>query len=195
MSTADTLLNNNLSVLLRAGSHEAFTKIYSSYWKKLLLIAWNHTQDKLAAEDLVHEVFMSLWENKGQLNIENIEAYLVTAIKFSIFKKHRRELRRSELAAQNYHFTEVEAGDEKLDALFLKEYIDGLIEHLPDRCKLVFKYSRELGMQNAAIAQELNISEKAVEANITRALKIVRGGLESSGLIILIAKSIYNNFL
>lgn len=190
-----SLSNRHLSVLLRAESHEAFTEIYSRYWKKLLLIAWNHTADKVAAEDIVQEVFTSLWENKNKIDVENIEAYLVTAIKFSIFKKYRRELRRKELAQQYYRLTDIEAGEEKLDALFLKEFISGLVEQLPERCKLVFKYSRELGMKNADIARELDISEKSVEANLTRALKIIRGGLESSGLVLLIVQNVHDIFL
>lgn len=192
---AQFLSNQHLSFLLRAGSHEAFTEIYSRYWKKLLLIAWNHAADMVAAEDLVQEVFISLWENRNKIDVNNIEAYLVTAIKFSIFKKYRRELRRKELAQQNYRFTDMEAGEEKLDGLFLKEFIDGLVEQLPERCKLVFKYSRELGMKNADIARELDITEKAVEANLTRALKIIRGGLESSGLMLLVAQHIRDTFL
>ena len=191
MLANNTFADRELAVLLRNGSHDAFTQIYTLYWKKLLLVAWNHLENKVMAEDVVHEVFMSLWENKNNINIDNIEAYLVTAVKFSIFKKCRRELRRKELAQQHYHFTDIEAGEEKLDALFLKEFIDGLVEQLPEKCRLVFKYSREMGMKNAVIARELSISEKAVEANLTRALKLLRGGLESSGIVLLVTANLH----
>lgn len=190
MFADNPFVDKNVAALLRAGSHEAFTQLYTRCWKKLLLIAWNHLEDKVMAEDIVHEVFMSLWENKNKVDIDNVEAYLATAIKFSIFKKCRRDLRRKTLAQQHYQFTDIEAGEEKLDALFLQEFINGLVEQLPEKCRLVFKFSREMGMKNAAIAREMNISEKAVEANLTRALKLIRGGLESSGVVLLVTANL-----
>ena len=193
MSSLGTFSDEELLSLLRDEQYHAFTEIYERYWKKMLLIAWNHTKDKTAAEDIVHEVFMSLWEKKGELDIKNIPAYLCTAIKFSIFKNYQRENRRNQLAKQNYNYQAVVDEEEKLDALFLQEYINNIVEELPEKCKLVFKYSRELGMKNIEIAEKLQITEKGVEANLTRALKVIRGGLKNSGVILLLAHHVYKD--
>ena len=193
MSSLGTFSDEELLSLLRDEKYHAFTEIYQRYWKKMLLIAWNHAKDKTAAEDVVHEVFMSLWEKKGELDIKNIPAYLCTAIKFSIFKNYQREIRRNELAKQNYNYQAVVDEEEKLDALFLQEYINNIVEELPEKCKLVFKYSRELGMKNIEIAEKLQITEKGVEANLTRALKVIRGGLKNSGVILLLAHQVYKD--
>ncbi len=192
MSSLGTLSDQELLSLLKEDKYPAFTEIYQRYWKKMLLVAWNHSKDKKVAEDLVHDVFISLWEKKGNVDIENVAAFLTTAVKFSIFKNYQREQRRSELARQNYIFSEVTQDEEKLDALFLQEFIDGLVEELPERCKLVFKYSRKHGMNNAEIAVKMDISEKGVEANLTRALKVIKGGLRNSGIMLLVAQELYN---
>jgi RNA polymerase sigma factor (sigma-70 family) len=75
--------------------------------------------------------------------------------------------------------------------LFLQEYINQIVEDLPKKCKLVFKSSRQLGMKNSEIAFQMNISEKGVEANLTRALKIIRGSLENAGILLLISHEIF----
>ncbi|MDB5126852.1 RNA polymerase sigma factor [Mucilaginibacter sp.] len=189
------LSDQELMSLLQEGNRHAFTELYKRYWEKLVLIAWNNTNDKAQAEDIVHEVFIALWKERNNFNIVNVGGFLATKIKFVIFKNYRKEHHRSKLAEANYQFCDICLDEEKLDALFLKEYIDGVIENLPERCRLVFKYSREGGMKNAEIASAMNISEKGVEANLTRALKIIRNNLELTGLMLLISHDIIRHII
>jgi RNA polymerase sigma-70 factor (family 1) len=191
MTTFTTFSDQELMHLLQAGNHAAFTELYKRYWKKMVLIAWNHTSDKGLAEDIVHEVFISLWNEKNNFQILNVGGFLATKIKFVVFKNYRKEQRRSRLAEMNDHSFGISLDEEKLDALFLKEYIDGVVENLPEKCKLVFKCSRQLGMKNNEIASEMNISEKGVEANLTRALKIIRSKLEITSLTIVILHALF----
>lgn len=189
------LSDQELMDLLQEGNRHAFTELYNRYWEKMLSIAWNNTHDKAVAEDIVHEVFISLWKERNNFNIINVGGFLATKIKFVVFKNYRKEHRRSKLAEANYQFCDICLDEEKLDALFLKEYIDGIVENMPDRCKMVFKYSREAGMKNCEIASALNISEKGVEANLTRALKIIRNKLEVTGLMLLISHDVMRHFI
>lgn len=173
----------------------AFAEIYSRYWKKMLLVAWNHTKDKTNAEDLVHEVFIALWSKREANIIVNVPAFLTTCVKFSVFKYYQRENKRQQLAKENYKFEETVNDEEKLDALFLKEYINGIVEQLPEKCRLTFHYSRIEGLTNAEIAEKMDISEKGVEANLTRALKVVRSNLNKTGLSLLILPGIWKHLL
>jgi len=182
MSELRSCTDGKLLDLLKGDSEPAFTEIYNRYWKKLLLIAWNHSRNDAIAEDIVHEVFMSLWERRSTIEIDNLSAFLATSIKFSVFRFLQRERRRIELAIENYEFTELIFEEDHLDACFLKEYIDGIVEVMPEKCKLVFRYSRELGMKNKEIAEKMAISEKGVEANMTRALKTIRIELKDYGI-------------
>jgi len=182
MSELRSCTDGKLLDLLKGDSEPAFTEIYNRYWKKLLLVAWNHSRNDAIAEDIVHEVFMSLWERRSTIEIDNLSAFLATSIKFSVFRFLQRERRRIELAVENYEFTELIFEEDHLDARFLKEYIDGVVEVMPEKCKLVFRYSRELGMKNKEIAEKMAISEKGVEANMTRALKTIRIELKDYGI-------------
>lgn len=179
--------DQELLALLKQSDQLAFTELYNRYWKKMLLVAWNHTKDKTNAEDLVHEVFISLWDKRQEQLIENVAAFLTTCVKFSIFKYYQKEKKRAALALANYEYHEIADDDKKLDALFLKDYINGIVEQLPEKCKLTFQYSRVDGLSNAEIAKKMNISEKGVEANLTRALKTVKDNLKNTGLVVILS--------
>jgi len=193
MADYPLLKDPELVDLLKSGDHAAYTELFNRYWKKMLLVAWNHTKDKTAAEDIVHQVFINLWERHKATDIREIAAFLTTAVKFSVFKHYQREQRRLQLAIANYTYTDIVLEEEKLDALFLKEYINGIVEEMPEKCKLVFRMSRDEGMKNPEIAQELNITEKAVEANLTRALKTIKGNLKNSGILLLLVPHIWKD--
>ncbi|MDR2282666.1 MAG: RNA polymerase subunit sigma-70, partial [Sphingobacterium sp.] len=91
MTEMDIDKEKELMDRIAADDHQAFTQIYEHYWKSMLLIAWGHTKDKTLAEDVVHEVFMRLWTNRNNRQIQNIKAFLQTAIKYSLFAHYRKE--------------------------------------------------------------------------------------------------------
>ncbi|WP_439697881.1 sigma-70 family RNA polymerase sigma factor [Mucilaginibacter sp. AW1-7] len=186
--------DEQLTALLKEGDHAAYTEIYRRYWKKLLLIAWNHSKDQLAAKDIVHDVFISLWERYTDVEINNLSAFLATSVKFTVYKYYQKEQRRNDLALQNYEYETTVNDEDKLDAIFLQEYVNGIVEKMPEKCRLVFGYSRNLGMKNSEIATKIQITEKGVEANLTRALRIIRGELKNHGWILIIAIHIHRLF-
>ena len=183
MITPHFVSDQELMTRSQAGDHAAFTALYRRYWRKLLLIAWNHTNDKFAAEDVVHEVFMSLWNKQCNIEIINVGGFLTTKLKFLILENYRKQKRRDKIRQLNFLFADIVNEEEKLDAQFLTEYINGIVEELPEKCKLTFKYSREMGLKNSEIANAMHISEKGVERNLTRALKIIKNSIEAAGII------------
>jgi len=182
-----TLSDNLLADRLRSGDKAAFTEIYNRHWEKLLAIAYNHLKDKSAAEEILQEVFVSLWDRRYEVYLDSVPGYLATAVKFSIFKQISRRKRQKVLLESNYTIAAIDPDDEKIYALFLQEYINGVVETLPEKCKLVFKYSREQHLSIPEIAGEMGIAEKTVEAHLTKALKTLRVALRSSGILLLIA--------
>ncbi len=174
----------NLASAWDTGEEWAFTSIYNSYWKTLLAIAYRLTQDKEQSEEIVQEVFVSLWSRRQEVNISSLPNYLATAVKFSTFKSLQRTKRQQELQQQEFSTQIPHLDEQTIDAKFLKEYLDGIVEQLPDKCRLVFRMSREELKSNKEISDELAISEKAVEAHITRALKVLKLNLRKVGLMI-----------
>ena len=174
--------DTELTVLLTQGDEIAFTEIYNRYSRKLMAMGYNYAKDSTLAEEIVQEVFIQLWEKRQQVEINTLSAYLATAIKFSVFRVIQRKRRQEAIAQEHYTKEDVVHDDERIYAKFLEEYINGITEELPEKCKLVFHYSRNLHMTNKEISEELNIAEKTVEAHLTKAIKNVRKGLESLGV-------------
>ncbi len=190
-------LDNERALLdkLKAGDHFAFAEIYDTYWKPLLAAAWNHAKDKELAEDIVHEVFMKLWANRTSQEINNIPAFLHTAIKFAVFNHYRKEKTRQHLFAEFIAEEKFEADGSELDRLFFEEYLNSILNKIPEKCQLTFKLKRIEGFKNREIAELLQISEKGVEANLTRALKLIRKHIERDGLLMILSVEILNDLL
>ncbi|NGM66257.1 RNA polymerase sigma-70 factor [Sphingobacterium sp. SGR-19] len=174
--------DTELTVLLTQGDEIAFTEIYNRYSRKLMAMGYNYAKDSTLAEEIVQEVFIQLWEKRQQVKISTLSAYLATAIKFSVFRIIQRKRRQEAIAQEHYTKEEVVHDDERIYAKFLEEYVNGITEELPEKCRLVFHYSRNLHMTNKEISKELNIAEKTVEAHLTKAIKNVRKGLEGLGI-------------
>ncbi|KKO90698.1 MULTISPECIES: RNA polymerase sigma-70 factor [Sphingobacterium] len=183
MEVAD--LEKHWLVSLQQGDRHVFADIYDFYWKRLLGIAYNLTKDKQTAEEIVQEVFVSLWNRREDVQINLLSQYLATAVKFASFKALQRARRHEQILNTAVVQPMFQQDQNTIDARFLQEYLHEVVETLPDRCKLVFQLSREEHFSNREIAAELQISEKAVEANITRALKVLRMQLRKVGFIFL----------
>lgn len=190
-----TYTDVDLLDLMKSGDHGAFTVLYNRYWDKLLAIAYNHTRDKSSAKEIVQNLFVGLWNRRKDLNISSPANYLATAIKFAVFKEYYRKQKRETSLADKLTFEVEHEIEEKISAKFLQQYIYGIVETLPEKCRLVFKLSREQHKTNLEIARELGISEKTVEMHITKALKTIRTELNNSEIIVIILSGLSHHLL
>ena len=173
LSSENELLNR-----LREGDEEAFSEIYNRYWEKLLAVAFFHTREKQSAEDIVHDVMLSLWTRKSELHIEALSAYLAKGVKFAVFKAIMRgKKRRDHLYSQEQSLV-VSDIEQKLEAKFFDEHFQKTIDHLPEKTKIIFKYRRVEDLTISQIAQRTELSPKAVEYHITKALRALREKLQ-----------------
>ncbi len=179
---SDTALTDSL----KKGEEGAITEIYSRYWSKLLAIAYNHTHEKQAAQEIVQEILVNLWDKRNVLNINSLSNYLAMAVKYAVLQSLQKEKRRIDIAKNIFGEQRINDGQAQVDALFLQQYINGVVEQLPEKCRLVFKYSREKGKTIPEIGSELNMADKTVEAHLTKALKTLRYALKGVGFAFLI---------
>lgn len=167
------LYNNKLLLELLSKSDEfAFTELYNRYWKKLFAIAYNRLKEIQTAEDIVHDVFAGLWANREKIEIESLENYLATAAKYMVLTKIKKK-ERERIYNNTSHQTHVLEFPIET-AMYYKrilEIVKNEVEKLPEKCRLIFKYSRNEGMPVKQIAKELHISPKTVENQLNKALK------------------------
>lgn len=132
------------------------------------------------AKDLVQDVFVKLWQQKDTLQIRSsLSSYLKrSVINACIDYQRSAYARRTSMK---------EVSDDQMPAPFSSDTptlaretqtsIDQAINKLPERCRLVFTLSRHAGLTYKQIAEELDISPKTVENQMSRALKMLRESL------------------
>ena len=168
--------DNRVLVDLLAKSDElAFMEIYDRYWQKIFTIANNRLNNTPEAEDVVHDVFASLWANRASQQIEILENYIAVAAKYIVLAKLRTKLR--ERLYQETAGTALVVEMPVETALHYKRILMVVkteVEKLPEKCRIIFKYSRNEGMSVKQIAQVMDISPKTVENQLNKALKHLR---------------------
>lgn len=166
-----------LQKLVHHKNEEAFRAIYDRYWDKVFVICNNRVQHMDIAQDLVQDIFLSLWTHADLSAIENLEAYLYQATKFSIIKHFHKSNRYTNVDHSVIgildRVEEVNL-DEALDSKFLQELIFQEVERLPLKTQIIFNYSRKEHLNSKEIAEKLHISHRTVENQISYALKQLR---------------------
>lgn len=166
---------------LRNGDERAFTALYKRYWKLLFAVAANKLDNLAEAEELVQDVFSDLWDRRHTLSLTGeLPAYLAVAMKYQVINLQAKKKRAR--AYDTYARENISPADHSTEQWLsfeeLKDQLSTLVARLPERCRLTYQLSREQGLSQKEIAREMDISEKAVEHNLARAVKSLRTGLK-----------------
>jgi len=174
---ADKLTNEQVLISrMKQGDKAAFRSLFDSYYKYLVVTAYNVLGDSEKARDLTQDVFAELWDRKANLNIHSsLKSYLRRAVinkTLNYIKAQRMDFHEpSELPEQTIAFDNPQ---EKLEAEDLQKVINETIDRLPKKCRTIFILCRLEHMSHKEIAAQLNISTKTVENQMTKALKVLR---------------------
>lgn len=146
---------------------------FQLYFEGLYRYAFSLLKDNDDAKDAVQAVFVKLWEKRKTIDEQqSVQSYLYTSVyHYCLNVKRNEKVRRAHI--QNNHATQPAFNDVLVSRENMKQITDAL-ESLPPQCKLVFFKSRFDKMKYAEIAQEMNLSVKTVEAQMGKALKILR---------------------
>ncbi len=169
-------MNNNQSDhdlwrKVKSGDEHAFKALFDKYYKSLTYRAYKIYPDQHLAKDKVQEVFLDLWKKRETREIHtSVHAFLSKAVVFKTIDYIRGK--RLDFDAE----LELERpfDPEEEDCTELKQLIHKTVKKLPERCRVVFSMSRFEDMSHKEIAEQLSISTKTVENQITKALKILR---------------------
>lgn len=172
--------DSRLLVALQADDPTAFETIYNHMASKLLHYINSRIQNREQSEEIVQEIFVSLWVRRQEIDIHNsIEAYLYAAAKYQLLNYIRSESVRNKYAEHFALFTSMQSEntEELINLTDLKTAIEEHVSQLPPKCQQVFRLSRFTGKSIQEIADEMSISTRTVENYITQALKHLRQAL------------------
>lgn len=163
--------------LIREDDKHAFKYLFDTYFVSLCRFAHLYLTNTQDAEELVLDLFVYLWEHRGEINVTlSLKAYLFQAVRnrcLNYLRDHHQMLRLYEV---NEVLKEEETSSLEIEEL--QALIAEAICSLPDKCQDVFRQSRQENLTNKEIAEKMNISVKTVEAQITKALKLIKAFLD-----------------
>ncbi|HYJ65462.1 MAG TPA: RNA polymerase sigma-70 factor, partial [Parafilimonas sp.] len=170
------LCEEMLLKLLKANDDKAFQEIYKRYWRQLYQSAYIKTRSHDTAEEIVQNIFVSLWEKRTSSSIEHLESYLQSAVKYRVINYFKSFLVK-EKYLKNLKNQYSETEDTSATDLLLHELnalIDKAIRELPEKTQIIFNLSRTEHYTVKQISESMHLSEKAVEYHITKSLKQLR---------------------
>lgn len=159
---------------LRAGSHDAFRVVFDHYYERLLRYAATICYTGEQAEDVVQEVFISLWEHRTTLTEPEVTGWLIHVCRNKSIKSLRRKIFLIDISDVCQVKQPNSDALEKLHYQDVEKRIAQVIAALPPTRKKIFLLSRESNMSYQQIAEQLGISVKTVEAQMSSALREVR---------------------
>lgn len=172
---SDTEKNDEAILLeeLRGGSKAAFEKLYRRFWDRLYLSAYNILRDREVSEDIIQEIFTQIWIRRETLIVNNLEAYLFTAVRFQVFRCIHDRKCRNDFVIELSKFP-AELFYAQLNHKEIEDAMKNGIAQLPEKCGRIFSLSRQEHLSNKEIALRLNISIKTVENQMSIAIKKMR---------------------
>lgn len=148
--------------------------LFKRFYMPLGMYALSIIKDVEEAEDIVQQVFYTIIEQNKRIEISNSKIYLYRAVR-------NESISRLRLSSRLLPIEEIpEISAETINTAERDARLWRKIEHLPNRCRQVFLLSKRDGLSNKEIAEELGISVKTVENQMTKAFKLLRSEVKES---------------
>jgi RNA polymerase sigma-70 factor (ECF subfamily) len=161
---------------LRSGDEQAFDTLFRAWYAPLVRLSTGLVRSRAVAEEIVQDVMLELWRHRDRLNLEgSAEAYLLRSTRNRSLN-HLRHERVQDRAAPllQREFDRPSRPVDRLVGAEVAEAVRIAVDELPARTREVFELSRVHGLKYLEIAESLGISVKTVEAQMGRALRILR---------------------
>ncbi|MFZ6011273.1 MAG: RNA polymerase sigma factor [Bacteroidota bacterium] len=193
MSVYSIHSDEKLLEAIRHSDEEAFSELFHRHWQKLFAAVHARVRSKVIAEEIVQELFVTLWDKRKTQLITNLPHYLLVSAKHRVINHIR-----SQVVQQKYwdYYKKFipqreEVTEKAVSYQELMSAIEKGMERLPEKSKKVFQLNRIEGRSISEVANLLKLSEKAIEYHLTRSLKELRLYLKDFILSIFVLLSLW----
>lgn len=159
---------------------QKFESIFREYFTGLTNFARKYTGDLDSAKEIVHSVFIRIWEKRQEFEWDKpAKSYLFTSVYNRSLNNIRDNRKFSGFSSDGTPLNnEIVVYNDALETAELEERIDIALKKLPEKCREVFKLSRFSEKKYSEIAQILGISVKTVETHMSKALHLLKDELK-----------------
>ncbi len=174
--------DTELAALLSTGDKDAFESIYRRYGSGLYRYARKNITVKEDCEEIIQEVFESLWARRESLgNVTSLGAYLYQMVKYKVIR-YFQHYRVRKKYAEHYRlfeavFDSIDEGEG--DPTSVQMMIERKMAHLPERCQQALKLRLTENLSNSDIAKRMNIKKSTVENYMVTALAYFRAAYQN----------------
>lgn len=157
------------------GDETALRQLFEMFTPGLLRFSFSILKNKELSEEVVSDVFFKIWVHRAKLEeIENFKAYLFTSARNTALNYLDKEKRNWAIQLEDLsvplQINEI-CPETELISKELKEAIGRAIDHLPERCKLIYSLAKIEQLKYKEIAQILDISVKTIDHQLTIAIR------------------------
>jgi len=164
--------------LILNDDYRAFSALFERHWLKMYNTALKYLHDEQASEEVVHDLFLNIWNRKSYLEIKEFDKYFKAATRYQVYaylKKHKdARVVYMETLTESYEVNNYNNADKRIAYQDLETRLNNHLKLLPLRCKEIFLMSRMQHFSNFEIAQKLGIDKRTVENQLTHALHSIR---------------------
>ena len=172
---------------IRDNDEKAFAELFRRYWKYAYTITYKRIRSEAVTQEIVQDLFISLWNRRAKLSVEHLPSYLYVSVKNKVLNYVASQNARKK--HWDYYKLFIPAQDTVTDKDVelneLMNFIEDGIEHLPEKSKRVFKLNLLEGRSITEIADILNLSEKSIHYHLSQSVKKVRLHLKNLTLFLL----------
>ncbi len=173
---------------LREDCVESFNTLYDKYWQTVYIGALKRLKNHDQAQDITQDIFASLWLRRSEQQIENLPAYLYSAVRnrvLNVFEREQRYIPIEQLLFDRPHPQNNPADALTLHNELLNRY-ESLVGCLPSQRKMIFRKYYEEGRSTQEIARQLSLSRKTVQNQLGRAVTFLRTRLSQLFFLLMI---------
>jgi len=161
------------------GNEMAFERFFKTYFKSLYAYAFTMLHDEIMSEEIVQQVFYKIWEKKEQFSVHtSVKAFLYKAVynecmNYIKHQKHKAD-HQNHVVYINPNSVSDENATMRVELSELETQLQKALSELPEQCRTIFYMSRFDELKYREIASQMGLSIKTVEAQMSKALKVLR---------------------
>ncbi|WP_294588283.1 RNA polymerase sigma-70 factor [uncultured Phocaeicola sp.] len=171
---------------------ETFKTRFLTHYPRLCRIAYGYVLDTDDAEDIVQELFIHIWnKDKDTLPEAEFIAYMTTAVRNSCINFLRKRPDDTVSIEENPALTSCMPEENEEENVSSEERLQKALAVLPPKCRDIFLLAKLKGMKYREIAEQLAISEKTVENQMSKAIRLLRTYAASCHPLLIVWISIF----
>ena len=167
-------LNSIFIKKLKKGDEKAYSYLMDKYYQSLCVFANVFTKDSAMSEDIVQNVIIKFWSNRKKIDYNiHLKKYLNKSVYNEFINQYRKNKNLISLEEKHLEALKEVIENDENDIVKMTNKLNEEINKLPKKCRKVLLLSKKEGLTHDEIAKYLEISNKTVEGNISRAFKIL----------------------